>query len=549
MKRTSAIDVENSLLKKYRKAMEQIDIPPEPEEDIRPMTVVEAIRTEKLKNKLIEQFNNNRNASIISDTDRLLFEYPDNKETFKEVPQPPESKTITVAEAKKHENLKKKLQEEFADAKKTEEQETYQKEKQFEPITKAIREQSTTKPTSGSTKRVQISKHASFRPRAMSTPGKKADIFDASTLPALPSDTEEDDDTVKEQNKSIQVMLETRQDFGSVAREYLSRAEDDKFGIRYDLSGQQLKIGNSPVNIDGDDIVLVKAGKKYTGTEGLWKLLTKNGNIKNDEYTPQDWDNYKEILIETDSLYQKNDPVAKRPKSSQGQKWKKLIKFIYNEHLNKGASSSNTVSGSGLKEYNSNAIEYKYINSMNKLIDRLRFLQAEEDAGNNNFNNEKLSVVKFISDRLEDVVSKPNGLKYVIRCIAALPERSMEGSGILNDIINNLPFELHAPHTNFLGPGSRLKERLARGDRGVNKLDEAAREHDIWYSEHKNAEDRWVADKILQDVAFERAIAPDAGLYEKLLGLTTGSTMWAKRKLGLGLVDRTGTTSGCIYPV
>ena len=47
---------------------------------------------------------------------------------------------------------------------------------------------------------------------------------------------------------------------------------------------------------------------------------------------------------------------------------------------------------------------------------------------------------------------------------------------------------------NYLGPGTRLKERLRRGDRGVNRLDELAKIHDIDYSKAKSLKDKWKAD-------------------------------------------------------
>jgi hypothetical protein len=47
----------------------------------------------------------------------------------------------------------------------------------------------------------------------------------------------------------------------------------------------------------------------------------------------------------------------------------------------------------------------------------------------------------------------------------------------------------------FLGPGTNLTKRLARGDRGINKLDRVARDHDIDYSRADNIEDIWKADK------------------------------------------------------
>lgn len=57
-----------------------------------------------------------------------------------------------------------------------------------------------------------------------------------------------------------------------------------------------------------------------------------------------------------------------------------------------------------------------------------------------------------------------------------------KGRGLVNTLINKLPFEAHLLGYSYLGPGTKLKERLARGDRGINPLDEAAKEHDIAYS-------------------------------------------------------------------
>ena len=46
----------------------------------------------------------------------------------------------------------------------------------------------------------------------------------------------------------------------------------------------------------------------------------------------------------------------------------------------------------------------------------------------------------------------------------------------------------------YLGPGTFLKKRLARGDPGINRLDRIAKQHDIDYSNAKNIRDRWKAD-------------------------------------------------------
>jgi len=52
-----------------------------------------------------------------------------------------------------------------------------------------------------------------------------------------------------------------------------------------------------------------------------------------------------------------------------------------------------------------------------------------------------------------------------------------------------------------LGPGTKLKKRLARGDPGINRLDKLAKQHDIDYSKAKNLQDKWKADaKMIQGI-------------------------------------------------
>ena len=45
-----------------------------------------------------------------------------------------------------------------------------------------------------------------------------------------------------------------------------------------------------------------------------------------------------------------------------------------------------------------------------------------------------------------------------------------------------------------MGPGTKLKKRLARGDPGINRLDRLAKQHDIDYSKAKSLQDKWKAD-------------------------------------------------------
>ena len=52
-----------------------------------------------------------------------------------------------------------------------------------------------------------------------------------------------------------------------------------------------------------------------------------------------------------------------------------------------------------------------------------------------------------------------------------------------------------------MGPGTKLKKHLARGDPGINRLDRLAKQHDIDYSKAKNLQDKWKADaKMIQGI-------------------------------------------------
>ena len=55
--------------------------------------------------------------------------------------------------------------------------------------------------------------------------------------------------------------------------------------------------------------------------------------------------------------------------------------------------------------------------------------------------------------------------------------------------------EFHWPGYQYMGPGTKLEKRLARGDPGINRLDRIAKQHDIDYSKAKSLKDKWKADK------------------------------------------------------
>lgn len=108
-------------------------------------------------------------------------------------------------------------------------------------------------------------------------------------------------------------------------------------------------------------------------------------------------------------------------------------------------------------------------------------------------------------------------------------------SSVLNKAIDLLPVELHIPGGyQYCGPGTKLRKRLARGDPGINKLDQACKAHDIAYSRYKDSENRRRADLELAERAWQRFKASDASLGEKAASWAVTTGMKAKTKLGGG---------------
>lgn len=110
-----------------------------------------------------------------------------------------------------------------------------------------------------------------------------------------------------------------------------------------------------------------------------------------------------------------------------------------------------------------------------------------------------------------------------------------KGRGLLNKVINKLPIELHLPGYQYCGPGTKLQKRLARGDQGINLLDQACKEHDIAYSNYKNLSDRHIADKVLAEKAWQRVTSNDSSILEKANALMVSNMMKGKVKLGMGM--------------
>lgn len=106
---------------------------------------------------------------------------------------------------------------------------------------------------------------------------------------------------------------------------------------------------------------------------------------------------------------------------------------------------------------------------------------------------------------------------------------------VVNTAIDALPIEVHLPGGyQYCGPGTKLTQRLSRGDPGINKLDQACKEHDISYSKHSDSAGRTIADRILAERAWERFKSSDANLGERAAALAVATAMKAKTTFGGG---------------
>jgi len=154
---------------------------------------------------------------------------------------------------------------------------------------------------------------------------------------------------------------------GAVAEKYLrqfaSKEDIEKtFGL-YNKHGEFF-IGDSPVIIEGDDIIVKY--KEYQETPGLWELLIIKDPDKS-IYNREDFRNYAEILRHTNAMKHNHDPKSNKPKSSKSQKYKEIIRPIWDKVYSGVRSSIGQGVGTTVIPSNPDA-----------LIDRLDLLMASE---------------------------------------------------------------------------------------------------------------------------------------------------------------------------
>ena len=191
-------------------------------------------------------------------------------------------------------------------------------------------------------------------------------------------------------------------------RQFASKEDVDKtFGL-YDKDGV-FYIGDSPVEIVDDNITI--KGKEYEGTPGLWELLIMK-RPNNTIYTPEDLVNYAKILHDTNAMKHNHNPKSMKSKSSKGQKYKEIIKPIWDDIY---SGYSYLSSGNGVKrsETTLSAAKTTVIPSdPNALIERLDLLLASKQAGNTGVRNELVSICDEL--RRQNVIEKETYKKLML---------------------------------------------------------------------------------------------------------------------------------------
>jgi hypothetical protein len=164
---------------------------------------------------------------------------------------------------------------------------------------------------------------------------------------------------------------------GPIATEYLrsmaSKTLTDKtFGL-HDKNGT-FYIGDSEVKITGDDIIVGES--KFDGTPGLWELITSK-SPDSGIYDTNDLDKYATILLNTNAIV---NPETGKVKSSSSDKYRNIIKPIYDQHL-RPKKTQNTGKGISLMPSDPNA-----------LVEKLKLRYASYRAGNTGVRNEIIDI-------------------------------------------------------------------------------------------------------------------------------------------------------------
>ena len=172
----------------------------------------------------------------------------------------------------------------------------------------------------------------------------------------------------------------------------------------------KFNIGSKEVNIEDNDIKVDNT--IFEGTPGFWELVTsKNPNPEN--FTEEDLNKYQQLVILTNTAYRDNNPDNNKPKASKSNKWKYIIKPIWEqikaqkedeeykefEEPDEGEPTPG-ISGTGLI----------LPSDPNALINRFDLLFSSQKAGHTGVRNE---IVAILDELKRQGVLKTNEYKKI----------------------------------------------------------------------------------------------------------------------------------------
>ena len=177
---------------------------------------------------------------------------------------------------------------------------------------------------------------------------------------------------------------------GEIAYYHLNIPDRDKdFGIY--KKGDHHYIGKEHVIVNNNDIYLKKIGQTFTGTEGLWELLTSKYP---QSFTDKDYDDYEDLMVITNALHRNNDEDNPHPKGNHKSfKWEKVVRPIW--YRKKGGVFRNPKKGfeyRGETKYPTGKGVVVIPSDPNALLERLDLLLASQEAGHTGVRNELISI-------------------------------------------------------------------------------------------------------------------------------------------------------------
>ena len=203
---------------------------------------------------------------------------------------------------------------------------------------------------------------------------------------------------VSDLNENLKIERQQQQQLGKRKYTERERVQDRYYGLQEQPNGE-FRIGNKQIQIDEDrNITIEDGGETYTGTPGLWALIIYNKPNDND-YTKEDWENYKKLVRETDLI---NTPtnLSQFSRPRQTNKFKLLQKAI--EDTDDDADdveSEDTDEQSPMKKKTEGSGVIFLPGTIKALTEKLKLLIGEYSAGNTTTRNEIVSILDVLRKR------------------------------------------------------------------------------------------------------------------------------------------------------